>query len=366
MNKKIKLVLYFSLIISLNINAQHQKSSNESNVILITLDGLRWQELFTGADKKLISNKDYVKNDRELKQLFWRDTAENRKKTLMPFVWSTIKERGQIHGNRLLDSKMNLTNTHWFSYPGYNEILSGIADDKRIKSNDKIPNPNHTILEIANKTEAYKGDVAAFGSWDVFPSIINESRSGVPVNAGFNSAEDLYLTPNEIYLNKLQKTTPSPWGSVRLDVFTHHFAMEYMKKKHPKLMYIAYGETDDFAHDGNYEAYLKSANRTDGFIKELWDFVENDPFYKNNTTFIITTDHGRGTMPIDTWKGHGNKIKGSDQVWLIAFGKNIKPIGEVKHSEQIYTNQIASSIAKLLGIPISDSKMGKPFNFIEE
>ena len=366
MKKRVRLFLYLFLTFSLNINAQHQKAPNESNVILITLDGVRWQELFTGADKKLISNKDYVKNIGELNELFWRDSAEERKKTLMPFIWSTIKDKGQIHGNRLLDSKMDLTNSHWFSYPGYSEILTGIADDERIKSNDKIPNPNRTILEVANNTKAYNDNVAAFGSWDVFPSIVNEKRSGVPVNAGFDSAEGLYLTQNETYLNTLQKVTPSPWSSVRLDVFTHHFAMEYMKKKHPKLVYIAYGETDDFAHDGNYEAYLKSANRTDGFIKELYDFVENDSFYKDNTTFIITTDHGRGTEPIDTWRSHGNNTKGSNQVWLVAFGKRIKPIGEVKSSEQIFTNQIASSIAKLLGIEIPDNKTGKAFNFIEE
>ncbi len=365
MNKRVQ-VFCLLLTLCLSLSAQEQKTENESNVILVTLDGLRWQELFTGADEKLISNKEYVKHIEELNELFWRDSAEKRKKILMPFIWSTIKEQGQIHGNRILGSKMNLTNKHWFSYPGYNEILTGIADDQRIKSNDKIPNPNYTILEVANNTLAYKGHVAAFGSWDVFQSIVNEKRSGVPVNAGFDLAEDLYLTQNENYLNKLQKVTPSPWSSVRLDVFTHHYAMEYMKKKHPKLVYIAYGETDDFAHDGDYEAYLKSAHTTDSFIKEIWDFVQNDPFYKDNTTVLITTDHGRGTDPLDSWRSHGKDIQGADQVWLIAFGKNIKPLGEVKDSEQIYTNQIAPSIAKLLDVKVSNDNTGESFDFIEE
>ncbi len=43
----------------------------------------------------------------------------------------------------------------------------------------------------------------------------------------------------------------------------------------------------------------------------------------------ITTDHGRGTVPIDTWRGHGKDIIGSDQVWVMAFGKKIKSIGVV-------------------------------------
>jgi len=363
---KTRPIIYLILILSLTVYGQQEEVSDNQNVILITLDGLRWQELFSGADKELISNKEYVNDIDGLNELFWKVSAEERRATLMPFVWSIIKKRGQIHGNRRLESKMNLTNKHWFSYPGYNEILSGLADDERIKSNAKIPNPNQTILEIANNSKVYKRQVAAFGSWDVFQSIINETRSGIPVNAGFDSADGGNLSIEEKYLNKLQKETPSPWSSVRLDVFTHNYAMEYMKRKRPKLVYIAYGETDDFAHDGDYESYLKSAQRADSFIKELWNFVEGDSFYKENTTFIITTDHGRGTEPIDTWRGHGKDINGSDQVWVMAFGKKIKPLGEVNNPEQLFTNQIAASIAKLLGIEILDKNLGESFEFIKD
>ena len=338
-----------------------QKSNDDAThkVILITLDGYRWQELFNGVDSVLMENDEYTSGKEEIIKRFWRSTKEERRKALTPFIWNTVAKIGEIYGNRDLGSEVNLTNKHWFSYPGYNEILSGKADDERIDSNSKIPNPNKTILELANTDARYQGKVAAFGSWDVFPYIVNEKRSGVPVNAGFESAVGNNLTEKEAYLNKLQKVTPSPWSTVRLDVFTHHYALEYLKKKHPNLVYIAYGETDDFAHNGNYNAYLKSANVTDGFIKELWEFTQNDPFYKDSTTFIITTDHGRGTIPIDTWRSHGASVNGADEVWLIAFGKGVQPNGEIKLNSQLYSTQIAPSIAKLLGIEMEHS--GKPF-----
>lgn len=339
-----------------------QNKSENPKVILITLDGLRWQELFTGADIQLITNKKYVNDTTELKSLYWRNTPKNRRKVLMPFVWNTIVKNGQIYGNRNLGSKMNLTNKHWFSYPGYNEILSGRADDERINSNSKIPNPNNTILELVNKDLRYKGKVLAFGSWDVFPYIINEERSGVPVNAGFEEAKGENLTKNELYLNKLQKSTPSPWSTVRLDVFTHNYALETLKTKQPDLLYIAYGETDDFAHEGHYDAYLKAATRADGFIKELWEFVQKHPNYKDNTTFIITTDHGRGTEPLKTWKGHGSDIVGADQTWLMVFGKGVSSKGEISTKNQIYTNQIAASIAKIFGVKIENA--GQAFDFV--
>ncbi|MRI01246.1 sulfatase-like hydrolase/transferase [Kriegella sp. EG-1] len=352
---KIRLVL-FALIsaISLSIKAQDK---NTTKVILITLDGFRWQELFTGADSQLVANKEYVHDTVNLKKMFWRKTAYERRRTLLPFIWSKISEIGQIHGNRKLGSNVNLTNKMWFSYPGYNEILTGKADDKRIESNDKINNPNKTVLEIANNNAKYKGKVAAFGSWDVFPYIVNEERSGVPVNAGFENAIGLNLTEKEKFLNELQPKIPSPWGTVRLDAFTHYYALETMKKKHPYLVYIAYGETDDFAHDGEYDAYLKSAHTTDAMIKELWEFTQNDTFYKDNTLFIITTDHGRGTDPLYTWRSHGDDINGADSVWIALFGKGVTSKGEIEAKEQLNSSMIAPTILEALGLKIDTELM---------
>lgn len=338
---------------------------NTSKVILITLDGLRWQELFSGADSLLVTNKAFVDNPEALKSEFWRATSKERRKALFPFVWEIIEKQGQLHGNRKLGSKMNLTNGMHFSYPGYNEILTGQADDTRINSNKKMSNPNMTILEYAQKSEKYVDRVAAFGSWDVFPFIVNEERSGLYVNAGFKKAKGLNLTTKEVFLNELQDQVPSPWGSVRLDAFTHHYALETMKEKHPNLVYIAYGETDDFAHDGKYDAYLHSAKNTDAFLRQLWNFVQQDPFYKDQTTILITTDHGRGTEPLETWKHHGNSIKNTDQVWLIALGKGVEAKGEIAFEEQIYTNQLASTIAELLSLEFRNKNIGQPFEFVK-
>lgn len=323
-----------------------QSKSNEK-IILITLDGLRWQELFTGADPELITNTKYVSDTTSLKEKFWYDTPEERRKALMPFIWNKVARMGTIHGNRNYGSKVNLTNNMVFSYPGYNEILTGQADDERINSNSKTYNPNVTILEKLNNTAEYRGKVAAFGSWDAFPYIINDTRSGIPVNAGFAKAEGDNLTEIERFLNKAQPHTPSPWGSVRLDIFTHNYALEYMKRKHPDIVYIAYGETDDFAHDGNYQAYLNSAHSTDAFLRELWEHTQEDPYYKGQTTFVLTTDHGRGTQPLDTWRSHGADIDGADQVWLIMYGAHIDGKGEVREEEQLYSTKVVKNIKSL-------------------
>ncbi len=348
---------YLLLILCLiSVQAFSQKDTKTENVFIITLDGLRWQELFTGADSLLIDDSGYVEDPEYLVERFWNDDPIERRKMLMPFFWNTIATEGQLYGNRKYDNKVNLTNGMWFSYPGYNEILCGFADDERINSNDKKPNPNKTVLEFFNDQPELKGKVAAFGSWDLFPYIINEERSNVPVNAGFDKAEGADLTPKEQLLNEMITQIRGPWGSVRLDPFTHHYAFEYIKKNNPKVVYISYGETDDFAHDSKYDQYLMAAWQTDRFIRELWDYVQSQEQYKGKTTFLLTTDHGRGISPKKEWKSHGTKIKHSDETWMAVIGPDSKTLGEIKTEGQCHTNQLAKTAAALLGLDYTNEK----------
>jgi hypothetical protein len=343
------LLLIFALLLCFNQALIAQQKLKTENVILITLDGFRWRELFSGADGDLIQDKNYVEDRKALENLYWDENPLERRQKLLPFIWSTLATKGQIYGNRHYQNLVNLRNQHRFSYPGYNEILTGFADDERIKSNDKIDNPNKTILEYINEQKGFRKKVAAFGSWDVFPYIINARRSGLPVNAGFAQAEGPHLTEREKFLNQLQGQIPSPWSSVRLDAFTHHYALEYLKKHSPRVVYIAYGETDDFAHDGRYDAYLKSAHQTDAFLKDLWTWVQQSPKYKNKTTLLITTDHGRGSGN-GSWRNHGANIPEADQTWFMIIGPDTPPLGEIKQPKQLYTNQLAKTLATLLGL----------------
>ncbi|GAA5220076.1 alkaline phosphatase family protein [Membranihabitans marinus] len=335
------------------------EDSIDPKVVLVTLDGLRWQELFSGADPSLINHTEYVSDTAKLKALFWRDNPQSRRQVLMPFMWKTIGLEGQLYGNRVFGNHVNLTNNQWFSYPGYSEILCGFADDNRINSNDKINNENTTVLEYVHNQAGFQGKVAAFASWDVFPYIINEMRSGIPVNAGYEDVVDPY-TEEEKLINQLQHQTPKLWESVRLDGFTHQLAMSHLVNHRSKLLYIAYGETDDFAHEGKYDEYLKAARRTDDLLSQLWKTLQSDPFYKDQTTLLITTDHGRGVQPIDQWRHHGkSNIPRSDEVWIAAIGPKIASKGEINTIQQLYSNQIAATIAKILGFDYPEERAGK-------
>jgi hypothetical protein len=330
------------------------------NIFIITTDGFRWQEVFTGADSVLINNTAFVGDTSITKQLFWDEDADVRRKMLMPFFWNVVAKKGQLYGNRLFGNKSNAANLYKISYPGYNEIFTGYTDP-RIIINYPKKNPNTNILEYLNNEKEYHGKVVAFSSWYVFPFILNQERSGLQMNSGYENMQDENSDSTFQLINKVQDNVAEKTHT-RYDWLTFLNAKEYIEQHHPKIVFIGLGETDEFAHESRYDKYLQHANAVDKMISDLWYYVQTSPFYKNKTTFIITTDHGRGQKTFN-WNKHSLFTNGSAQTWLAMIGPGIQPLGEMKEEKQIYQKQIASTIALLLGQEFnSEHKIGKPLN----
>ncbi len=327
----------------------HVFAQNAENIIVITIDGYRWQELFGGMDETLANSKQFNQEDSGylFRKYGGKDVSEKRNK-LMPFFWNTIAAKGQLYGNRWENNKVNIANQFGFSYPGYSEILCGYADPA-INSNEFASNPNTTVLEFLNRQKKVKNKVAAFSAWDAFNRIINSERSGIPVVAGFNNAGGESPTANEKLINDLRQDIHREWKDECFDVFVHYAAMEELKNRKPKVLYVAYGETDEWAHFRQYRSYLDAAHSIDGWIKEIWDFVQSDPQYKDKTALLITTDHGRGDKYKEKWTSHGLAVEGAEEIWLAVLGPDTPASGEMKMSMQLYQNQIAQTIAKLIG-----------------
>lgn len=327
-------------------SGQLQDHHPPGNIFIISIDGFRWQELFTGADSALIHDERHTPGSDLLRALYWDLSPETRRKRLMPFFWNVLAARGQVYGNRHLANKMNVANAYAISYPGYNEMLTGNTDPL-ISSNRKFDNPNINVLEYLDSKKEFSGRVAAFSSWDVFPFILNKKRNRLPVNSGYEKFNDEHSTVLQ-RLNRVQQEFVQHKTAIRNDQLTFVAAKEYLKQHKPKVLYIALGETDEYAHEGRYDLYLQQANATDRMMAELWHWVQTTDGYKDNTTFIITTDHGRGRKK-SKWNSHGAWIGGSSEVWLAVAGPGIEAMGEMKGEQQLYLQQVASTIACLLG-----------------
>ncbi len=341
--KKIVFIFCLSILVSF------VKAQQSENLIIITTDGFRWQEVFGGMDKELANDKRYNQGDSlDLFKRFWSEDATERRKKLMPFFWNTLAAKGQVYGNRWEKNKLDVFNPYWFSYPGYSEIFCGYVDTA-VNKNEYKANPNSNLLEFFNKQEKFKGKIAAFAAWGAFDRILNKERSGLPIVTAYNHIGGSNPSNNEKLINTMLDNAHKEWSEECFDVFTHYGAMEYLKTKKPKILYISYGETDEWAHARQYRSYLDAAKQVDTWIKEIWEFVQSDPQYKNKTTLLFTTDHGRGNIEKSKWTSHGASIEDAHEIWMAIMGPGTPATGEMKGEMQLYQRQFAQTLAKLMG-----------------
>jgi hypothetical protein len=319
------------------------------NVVLIISDGLRRQEVFTGADPTLLNEKHGGIWDKEadLRREFWRDDPNERRKLLFPFLWTMVATHGQIFGNPAKDSVARVTNGLAFSYPGYNEMITGHADP-HINSNEFGPNPNVSVFEWLNGLPELHGRVGVYGTWATFKDIFNVKRSNLPMLVGYDLPYSGELTPRQALLNRLYTSTTKLDDEAVYDAFMQVPLLESFAKSQPRVLFVGYGETDNWAHAGRYDLVLHSAHAFDQFVEELWNTLQALPAYKDQTTFIITTDHGRGGG-LTQWKEHGVDEKGSEYIWIAVMGPDTAPLGERSHTAEVRQAQIAATVAAFLG-----------------
>lgn len=314
-------------------------------VILVITDGVRWQEVFTGAERALMARSAGVNDTAALRRDFWRGTPEARRETLFPFLWGTLAKQGQIFGDNVSGSRARVLNGFRFSYPGYSETFTGFFDP-RIDSNGFPPNPNTTVFEWLNRDPALAGQVQAFATWHAFRRIINTERSGVPVFDGWDRGVPPGNDARTTVLRDLYATSTRIWPDVAMDGLMHQVLRTTIDRDMPRVLFIGYGETDEWAHANRYDLYLRSAQQVDRYLAELWARVQSDARTRDKTTLLVTTDHGRGYGR--EWTDHGDKTVGAEYIWSAVLGPDTPPLG-VRSGTPTQQAQMAATLAALLG-----------------
>ncbi len=293
------------------------------NVVLVTIDGYRWEELFRGADPALVTDERY--------RARYVDVAD-RAQALTPFLLS-FAQSGVLIGNRDQGSCARVANDYWFSYPGYAEILSG-RPNPAIRANGAVPNPDVTVLERLARRAEFADQVRVYAEWNVVPAILNVERSGIPV---FNPPDEA-----------------APHDPQVIDR-----ARELLGNL-PRVTWIALGDTDNRAHEGEYQAYLAAATEADNFLRALWEAIEADPRTAGRTTMIVTSDHGRGASERGRWKGHGSgrwrgfvvpglRREGSDAVFIAVRGPGVAATAYAT-DDCATVGQVAATLLQSLGL----------------
>ncbi len=344
--KRLLLAVCCAVLALDSIGSSARQPPSIANVLVVTMDGMRWQEVFGGLQAEMLTKEaGGVSDATPLHQRFGGATAAQRREKLMPFLWTTVAKSGQIFGDPSHNSIARVTNGLWFSYPGYNEMLSGFPDP-RVDSNDRNWNPNVTVLEWLNHRPGYRARVAAFASWELLPWILNEKRSGIPCN-GDGPPVTKAGTERERLINDFSADLPPYWGETRFDAPTGFGALEYLRNHQPRVLYVMLGETDEWAHGRRYDLYLDSAQRNDRFIRRLWETAQSMSQYANRTALVLATDHGRGETARD-WTDHGRKVPAAERIWMAVMGPGVRYLG-IRTGVTVTQSQVAATVAALLG-----------------
>jgi len=188
-----------------------------------------------------------------------------------------------------------------------------------------------------------------------------ENCVGCMVNAGYDVVSMSPTTNVMNALNAVRANMPRVWEDEAYDAPMFESAMEYVRVKKPRVLFVSLGDTDEWAHAGNYGEYLETIHRVDGSLQRLWEELQSMPEYKGKTTMIFMTDHGRGAAP-EEWKSHGQKVPESKYIFMGFTGRGVPAMGLEKNVGPVTQSQAAATLAKYLGMDwnTAEPKAGMP------
>jgi hypothetical protein len=273
-----------------------------SHVVLIAIDGTRWQEVFRGTDPILAEAAGIA------------DRQEARE--LVPNIQS-LAERGIALGDD--DAPVEASGPNFISLPGYTEILSGRPS--RCQENACDERPEHTLADSFREAGAATAEVAVFASWDRVEHAATHEPGSILVSTGRTHGENRKLLADDPALGPLLKAgeeaAPNPGhDDYRPDAQTAALATAFLSERRPRFVFIALGDTDEYAHSGDYAAYLAALRHADKMVGDVISLAAEWESQGEGTLIMVTTDHGREAA----FRAHGRAYPESARTWLVGAG----------------------------------------------
>lgn len=320
------------------------KKNLPGRVVLVVLDGVRWQDVFLGVDPELaratmLPAKEVVPVEELVPNLHRLATAD-----------------GAAFGGPEVGEAMFASGPNYVSQPGYIEIFSERRPTE-CRSNRCAATTEPTLVDaIANATN---GSVAVVSSWEVIAKAATASPADLVMSAGQARGENQsQLRVNEqakraLEMGRIAAAWPGH-GEYRPDRYTAEVALAYLEARRPRFLFLGLGDTDEYAHMGDYRGYLRALHAADATIGQLLETLDRMGDEGRHTTVLVTTDHGRERA----FMSHGGFAPESSRVWMIAGG-NVRPLGLVALEAPAHLYDVGPTVRALMGLPPSEGE-GRP------
>jgi hypothetical protein len=314
-------------------------------VILVALDGVRWQEVFGGADPVLADRHHLAPEERV-------DQAH-----LVPNLARLMLQDGAAVGAPGKDSPMEASGPNFVSLPGYMEMLTGRSDSGC--TNNQCARV--TLPTVADDVAGIGlGEAAVISSWPVIENAAASAPENVVASAGRHGggqsrralSEDARVAP----LLGAAARTPSPVGDTdfRRDADTGEVALAVLAAREPAFLFVGLGEPDEYGHRDDYRGYLDAIHRDDAIVGRIAEQVRARNLAGHPTTLLVTTDHGRAFG----FTSHGKEHPESARVWMVASGAGVEARGFVRSPRVRHLADVGQTVRVLLGI--EPSRAGAP------
>lgn len=239
------------------------------NVFLLVIDGIRNDEAFDDSTHQYI-----------------------------PHIWNDLKPLGTINTN-FWNTGITMTTA------GHTQLVTGV----RSRLQNETPDSSKLHSEYPNIFEYYRKqkNISENKVWfiagkGVITNSVNYSLH--PDYANLGASKD-----------SISMSDPGTWASVQQKMDTYH----------PSLMVINLKQVDSVAHKGVYTDYSNAIKVADQIVYDLWQKIQKDPYYKDKTDLIVTTDHGRHSDGYSTgFKDHGGRNHGNRHLLFLAIGPDFK------------------------------------------
>ncbi len=320
-----------------------QGAPHAEHLIFVTIDGVRAEDLFGGADSVVMADPkgSGIADTAAFRVRWWRGTPEARRRAVMPFLWDTLVPLGSLQRGTV-DNGLN------FSAPGYMAMFSGHTRGDVTSNDDRRYQWPTVFSVVAARAGGGPTDAAAFVSWTTQARLTAPRPGMVTANGPFDSLPEGLDGPAVALTHRLEAAVHHPDATIRYDAFTHELALAWWDRYHPTLLHVGYGETDIEAHERRYDRYVAMLHETDQMLAELWHHAQADPATRGRTVLVVTTDHGRGATARD-WTDHGRDVPNAARWWILAAGPGVRARGAVA-DESLVQSQVGATILALLGI----------------
>lgn len=285
-----------------------------THVILITLDGIRREDFF---------------GQRQLMPIFWRDYAK----------------QAVLYGEPGSSRTMTVGAHIPYSLPSYQSMMTGIATP--CMDNDCGAVKMQTFPEaLVTKARLKRSAVASISSWEVMDDAFESQLGTAFSNHGTRPMHDPDKFTTDAAMATLNKQQVKAYqgDDIRLDKDTLAQAIHYYQTYQPSFLWISFGDADEYAHAGNMSGYQNTLAFYDNAIQQIINMTRRAGL-DEETMFIITTDHGRGSA--QNWKEHEPEMPTAWQTFAVVIHGKLS--GGIKHGHQIQfsTLSIRPTIEKI-------------------